>query len=98
MKNHRGGLPCGWRREALKLHDCVFQINVPDIALGELYANAELFVFPSLYEGFGLSVLEAYACHCPVALSETSCFPEIAGDVAAYFDPYSIENIANTIR
>lgn len=84
--------------EKLKLHNHVFQTCVPDTVLGELYAKAELFVFPSLYEGFGLPILEAYACHCPVALSNTSCFPEIAGDAAVYFNPYSIEDMTNTIK
>ena len=54
--------------------------------------------FPSLYEGFGIPILEAYACHCPIAISNTSCFPEIAGDAAIYFDPYSVKDIANTIE
>ena len=43
-------------------------------------------------------ILEAYACHCPIAISNTSCFPEIAGDAAIYFDPYSVKDIANTIE
>ena len=50
-----------------------------------------------LYEGFGIPILEAYACHCPVALSNTSCFPEIAGDAAVYFDPYSISSMSEAI-
>lgn len=84
--------------EKLRLNNNIFQICAPDNALAELYSKAELFVFPSLYEGFGLPILEAYACHCPVALSNTSCFPEIAGDAAVYFDPYSIDDMANTIK
>ena len=47
--------------------------------LNELYSRALLFVYPSYYEGFGIPILEAYACNCPVALSNTTCFPEIAG-------------------
>ena len=57
-----------------------------------------LFVYPSLYEGFGIPILEAYACHCPVALSNTSCFPEIAGEAAVYFDPYSVDSMAEAIE
>jgi glycosyltransferase involved in cell wall biosynthesis len=65
---------------------CIF---VSDNDLPELYTRALVFVFPSLYEGFGFPILEAFAAGCPVALSNTSCFPEIAGDAALYFDPYS---------
>ena len=75
----------------------IMQIPIDDKKLNELYARALLFVYPSLYEGFGIPILEAYSCNCPVALSKASCFPEIAGDAGAYFDPYSIESIANTI-
>lgn len=74
------------------------QINASDKELSELYTRASLFVFPSLYEGFGIPILEAYACHCPIAISNTSCFPEIAGDAAVYFDPYSVKDIANAIE
>ena len=50
-----------------------------------LYHYALSFVFPSAYEGFGLPILEAYQADCPVMLNQASCFPEIAGDAAAYF-------------
>lgn len=59
-----------------------------------LYANAEAFIFPSYYEGFGLPILEAFAAGCPVALSNASCFPEIAGEGALYFDPADADEIA----
>lgn len=60
---------------------------VPTIKdFGDLYHNAVAFVFPSAYEGFGLPILEAYSCGCPVMLNNTSCFPEIAGDAAIYFN------------
>lgn len=54
--------------------------------LQALYQNAEVFVYPSAYEGFGLPILEAFVNSCPVALNNTSCFPEVGGDAAIYFD------------
>lgn len=65
-----------------------------------LYKNASCFVFPSLYEGFGFPILEAFQCGCPLVCSNTSSFPEVAEDAACYFDPYdeisikvSVENV-----
>jgi len=57
-----------------------------DVHLSILYNQALCFVFPSLYEGFGIPILEAFSNNCPVILSNSSCFPEIAGDAALYFD------------
>ena len=57
-----------------------------DTFLNELYRNAFCFIFPSLYEGFGLPILEAFANKCPVILTNASCFPEIAGRSALYFE------------
>lgn len=62
-----------------------------------LYANALLFVFPSLYEGFGMPILEAFSNNCPVAVSNRSCFPEIAGDAALYFEPDNKDSILNIL-
>jgi glycosyltransferase involved in cell wall biosynthesis len=72
-------------------------LTVNEKKLNNLYSNAEVFVYPSLYEGFGMPILEAFANNCPVCLSNTSCFPEIAGDAGAYFDPYNIESILETV-
>ncbi len=76
----------------------IFPGYVPDADLPALYAGAQACVFPSLYEGFGLPVLEAMACGTPVATSSTSSIPEVGGDAALYFDPTSVEEITETTR
>lgn len=63
----------------------------------DLYNLADLFVFPSLYEGFGLPPLEAMACGTPVVCSNTSSLPEVVGNAAIMFDPTDIEEMKNTI-
>ena len=65
--------------------------------LAQLYRHARLFVYPSLYEGFGIPILEAFAQKCPVVASRASCFPEVAGDAAAYFSPQSAQELAEAI-
>jgi glycosyltransferase involved in cell wall biosynthesis len=65
--------------------------------LVELYRSAAGLVFPSLYEGFGLPPLEAMACGCPVAASNSTSLPEVCGDAAEYFDPLSPEDMAQAI-
>ena len=62
------------------------------------YAGAELFVFPSLYEGFGLPVVEALACGTPTITSNVSSLPEVAGDVARQIDPRNAEALAHLLR
>jgi glycosyltransferase involved in cell wall biosynthesis len=64
---------------------------VDDADLPALYTLADLFVFPSLYEGFGLPVLEAMACGTPVVCSDASSLPEVAGDAALLVDPLDVE-------
>ncbi len=68
--------------------------HVPDRDLPALYSAAAAFVFPSLYEGFGLPVIEAMACGTPVITSNVSSLPEVAGDAALLVDPYNEEEIA----
>src|SRR5262249_5847792 len=63
-----------------------------------LWAIAEAFVFPSLYEGFGLPVLEAMARGVPVACSRASSLPEVAGEAALLFDPHDERAIARALR
>ncbi len=71
---------------------------VPDEDLPAIYAGAQALVLPSLYEGFGLPVLEAMACGTPVTCSDTSSLPEIAGDAALHFDPHSVESLTDALR
>lgn len=66
--------------------------------LDNLYKNASLFVFPSLYEGFGLPPLEAMKRGLPVASSNVASLPEILGDAALYFNPLDIDDMANKIK
>jgi glycosyltransferase involved in cell wall biosynthesis len=63
-----------------------------------LYKNAYAFVFPSLYEGFGIPVLEAFSCGCPTVLSNTSSLPEVGGDAALYFDPVDRTSLTNAVE
>jgi glycosyltransferase involved in cell wall biosynthesis len=63
-----------------------------------LYRGAAALVYPSLYEGFGIPCVEAMACGCPVAVSNVASLPEICGEAAVYFDPLSVESIAEGIR
>ncbi|EIT84632.1 mannosyltransferase [Fictibacillus macauensis ZFHKF-1] len=84
-------------REAARSHitdSLVFTGYVPDDVLIQLYSSADVFLFPSLYEGFGLPVLEAMACGTPVVTSDVASLPEVAGDAAIYVDPTDDECIA----
>jgi glycosyltransferase involved in cell wall biosynthesis len=69
-----------------------------DADLPALYSAASCFAFPSLYEGFGLPVLEAMACGTPVVTSNVSSLPEAAGDAALLVDPHNVESIANALE
>lgn len=71
---------------------------VDDEMLIELYREALCFVFPTLYEGFGLPVLESFSCGCPAVLSKNSSLPEVGGGAAQYFDPEDSESILETIK
>lgn len=65
--------------------------------LNNLYRHALFFIFPSLYEGFGMPILEAMVNRCPTLLADASCFPEIAGDAAEYFNAESVEEMSDAM-
>jgi glycosyltransferase involved in cell wall biosynthesis len=76
----------------------LFYSPVNDEILTSLYKNALAFVFPSLYEGFGIPILEAFACNCPVLISNTSSLPEIAGGACLSFDPKDKTSILDVVK
>ena len=83
----------------LKLHKHVrFLGYIPDETLAVLYRSAEVFVFPSLYEGFGLPPLEAMASGTPVVTSNVSSLPEVTGGAAVLVDPYDVGSIVDGVR
>lgn len=74
------------------IQDRIIHVSALDSEMYNLYAHAICFIYPSLYEGFGIPILEAWQARCPVLLNNKSCFPEIARDAAVYFnldDQYS---------
>jgi len=82
----------------LKISKQLLAKRVDENTLNNLYAHAKAFVYPSLYEGFGLPVLEAFSNGCPACLSDSSCFPEIAADAAQYFDPTERNSILDSVE
>lgn len=84
--------------QRLGIENRITTARVNDEELKQLYVDAMLFIFPSYAEGFGLPILEAFTCGCPVCCSNATCFPEIASDAVCYFDPFSEESIANALE
>ncbi len=76
----------------------IFTDYIPDADVSELYRNALCFVMPSLYEGFGIPILEAMAHNCPVISSHTSSLPEIGGDACLYFEPKDEKDLLQDIE
>jgi glycosyltransferase involved in cell wall biosynthesis len=86
------------RQEALGIASHVLATGfVTDEDLVALYSGADVFAYPSLYEGFGLPVLEAMACVSPVLTSDTTALPEVVGDAAELVDPWSVSVIADAL-
>ena len=101
-RNHKGGKKllaqqqeavskCDGKRAWIKQKLCA------DVDLAELYSNATAFICTSLYEGFGIPLVEAMACGCPVIASNTSSIPEVVGDAGLYFDPSSEEELLDAL-
>ena len=91
----------GWDNKAVyqtKNPNIIFTGYVPEEDLPVFYCNAKLLVYPSLYEGFGIPILEAMNCGCPVITSNISSMPEVAGDAALLVDPYSVEEIKCAVQ
>jgi glycosyltransferase involved in cell wall biosynthesis len=94
----RGGKSFAWDGPGGFPEDVHSAGFVDDKNLPFLYSGAEAFVYPPLYEGFGLPALEAMACGCPVVTSHEASLPEVCGEAAYYVDPYKTESIARGIQ
>jgi len=82
----------------LGVTEFVEQQPINDQILPLLYRRAVAFVFPSFYEGFGIPILEAFACSCPCIVSNTSSLPEVAGEAALYIDPASSDSMCYAVE
>ncbi len=76
----------------------IINLQGDDYLLNRIYENASLFVYPSIYEGFGMPLLEAMSHDCPVICSNTSALPEIVGEAALLFDPLNKKSISDLIQ
>ena len=81
----------------LDIYDKARTIFASEKQMLQLYRDAMMFVYPSVYEGFGMPILEAMRCGCPCVIANASCFPEIAKEAAGYFDPHDIDSIADAM-
>jgi glycosyltransferase involved in cell wall biosynthesis len=97
----RAGTASGVLRAELERLGIAARVALPgyvsDDDLPAFYRAASLYVFPSLYEGFGMPLLEAAACGTPVAAARAGSLPEIGGDAALYFDPWSVDDMARVL-
>jgi len=78
--------------------DVILTGYLSDGHLQVLYKNALLYAFPSINEGFGLPVLEAFSNNIPVVVADNTCLPEVGGEAVLTFDPFNVNDMANTIR
>lgn len=82
---------------AFQIKGQVIQKFVADKDLYTVYNKAQMFVYPSYYEGFGIPIVEAFQAKCPIILADASCFREVAGDAALYFSPKSPNQLRDNI-
>lgn len=94
----RFSIPENRRIQDIQLKGNVVQISGDDSILAHLYHRAAAFIYPSLYEGFGIPPLEAMSFGCPVVCSNVSSIPEIVGDAGEYFDPYDLDSMSHAIE
>ena len=90
-----GGAPEKWGSTLQQIveRNIIYAGRISDSEVKALYTHALAYIFPSLYEGFGIPPLEAMHCGCPVIASNRTSIPEVCGDAALYFDPTSTENL-----
>lgn len=94
-----GGYEKSFQKTNFKISKNVeFLGRVEDSELLYLYKNAEAFISPSLYEGFGIPLLEAQSCRCPIIVSDIEIYREVCSSSAIYFDPFSPEDLASKIN
>lgn len=79
-------------------HGCLRRVSGDDALLARFYEEASAFVYPSIYEGFGIPPLEAMASGCPVVCSNTSSIPEVVGSAALLFNPHCLESISEALH
>ena len=84
--------------QSLGLTNLVEQQPITDEVLRKLYRQAVAFVFPSLYEGFGLPILEAFDCQCPCIINNSSSLPEVAGEAALYINFDEPETLVTAVE
>ena len=83
--------------KTLNILDSMVQLNADELSMNYLYQHALLFVFPSLYEGFGMPLLEAMLNRCPIASSNSSCLAEVGGEAVEYFDPNDTDSMISCV-
>ena len=87
----------GWGEDLIREDKVTILKNIEAIDLPAIYGTASMLVYPSLYEGFGLPVIEAQKCGCPVITSQSGSLKEVVGDSALFVDPFSVNDISAKI-